>query len=91
MSGLLCFEMLGSQCASHGGQILVYYGSLQNYLMLVSLCKSAAKEKNSYENILIILAISILHAMSNLLKHVLDHLGMTEVVVLILNLEMEYV
>ena len=73
MSGLLCFEMLGSQCASHGGQILVYYGSLQNYLMLVSLCKSAAKEKKSYENILIILAISIRHAMSNLLKHVLDH------------------
>lgn len=29
--------------------------------------------------------------MSNLLKHVLDHWGMTEVVVLILNLDMEYV
>jgi len=33
----------------------------------------SCKEKNSYENILIILAISIRHAISNLLKHVLDH------------------
>jgi len=42
--------MLGSQCVSHGAQILVYCGSLQNYLMLVSLCKLAAKEKKkSYE------------------------------------------
>jgi hypothetical protein len=52
---------------------------------------SCERKKNSYENILIILAISIRHAMSNLLKHVLGHWGMTEVVVLILNLEMEYV
>uniref|UniRef100_A0A0A9EZP2 Uncharacterized protein n=1 Tax=Arundo donax TaxID=35708 RepID=A0A0A9EZP2_ARUDO len=57
--------MLGSQCTSHGGQILVYCGSLQSYLMLELLCI--------------------------LVKHVLDRSGTTEVAVLILNLEMEYV
>uniref|UniRef100_A0A0A9D0V0 Uncharacterized protein n=1 Tax=Arundo donax TaxID=35708 RepID=A0A0A9D0V0_ARUDO len=57
--------MLGSQCALHGEQILVYYGSLQSYLM---------------PGLLYILE-----------KHVLDRSGTTEVALLILNLEMEYV